>query len=407
MAKITLKVKSQMNLDNIESLYTLFRRYKGEIDLQLPNKMKETGAFGVIPALIQLIGTWIRFNSNSRILSSIDSKSINFKDQLEEFINSEIGFCCAALIDSIEKEISFVDVNSEKINEFLHYQERFDAMKHHHRMKGDKIFLTCFDHLGQYGLIPQFYLDYDKLNSEQDIKELLISKILGDVLKNVSKSQRPTSDLVEDLTRIIYELMENTHSWGRNNYNGQKNVRPNVRGTFVKFHQIGSGNVTKYVNSHDGLTRYFTSYMEKSAQKKLLSFLEISIFDLGSGFASVFSQLPISAILNKTIKDEVNIVKSCLTKNNTTASNSPYRRGLGLNNVLKTLNHKGFIRIRSGRTALFRDLISTPYEEDHENGNNVILFDWQNETKDYFNQMDWSAGSLLTFLLPLDYNASL
>jgi hypothetical protein len=147
--------------------------------------------------------------------------------------------------------------------------------------------------------------------------------------------------------------------------------------------------------------------MGKSIQRNLLSFLEISVFDLGSGFASVLSQSPIGAILNMTIKEEVNIVKSCLTKNNTTASNSPYQRGLGLNNVLKTLNNNGFIRIRSGRTALYRDLISAPYQEAQENGNDVLLFDWQNETTGYFDKMDWSAGSLLTFLLPLDFNSSI
>jgi hypothetical protein len=208
MAKIQLEVKSQMTLNDIESLYTLFRRYKGEIDLQLPERIRETGAFGVIPALIQLVGTWIRFNSNGQVLSSIDIKSVNFKEQLDDFLSSEVGFCSAALLDCIEKEIDFLDANNIKINEYLEYQERFETMKLHHRMKGDKIFLTCFDHLGQHGLIPQFYLDYDKLNSEQDVKELLVSKILSDVLKNVSKSQRPASELVEDLTRIIYELME-------------------------------------------------------------------------------------------------------------------------------------------------------------------------------------------------------
>lgn len=407
MANTILEIKSQVKLRDIESKFTTFRLYKGKTDLKVPDKINETGAFGIIPALIQLIGTWVRFNSNGKILSSFDANSLHFKEQIEQFLTSELGITCAALLDNLQHDIPFYDKNETVINDYLAYQKTFEGMKLQHRMKGDKVFLACFDHLGQNGLIPQFYLDSDKINSEQDVKDLLISKISTDVLKNVSKSQLPAPKLVESLTRIIYELFENTHSWGRHNYNGIRSVRPNARGVYIKNYQIGTANIKKYTNRHDGLSRYFKGYLERSPKKDLVNFLEISVFDLGSGFASIYSQAPITSIINMHIQDEVNVVKSCLTKNNTSANNSNYRRGLGLNNVLNTLNHRGFIRIRSGGVALYRDLISVPYQEEKEVASDVILFDWENESKELFKKMAWSAGSLLTFLLPVDYNPSI
>jgi hypothetical protein len=69
---------------------------------------------------------------------------------------------------------------------------------------------------------------------------------------------------------------------------------------------------------------------------------------------------------------------------------------------LKTLNKKGFLRIKTGTVCLYRDLIANNYLElEKGDVSKMELFDWRKESNLKYTTF-WSAtGSVITILYPL------
>ncbi len=408
-----LSIKRTIRLSGIEELYSIFSKYKGANELSLPLSIEDSGKFGVVPALIQFLSTWIRFNKSNVLNTEFDEEA-EMKAPLKEFLEDELGFICAALIAK-NKTITVNSNNKKNIYGYLkdNYEEYLNKMRDTSiNLKGERLFLTCFDHLGDKGKLPQFYSNPNEFNKQKDIENFLHSKLENEVLMNVPKStKKPIDETIENIASIVFELMENTHNWGRNDFTLKNWIEPNVRGLYIRFHKLGDGdaNISYYTDNHPGLERYFKKYDFKKVNK-IIYFLEISVFDSGSGYASIFGKEPIGKVIQKSIKEEVELIKKCLTKRNTSIQSSLGIRGLGLYKLLKAVNNKGFLRIRSGRAALYRDLANTPYNEDEEVNEKIVLYDWKGNTPSSYNKMSWAAGSLITVLYPIDnvqYNQSI
>src|SRR5690606_4314094 len=140
----------------------------------------------------------------------------------------------------------------------------------------------------------------------------------------------------DDITKIIYELMLNTHEWARSDENF-KELSPNIRGVYVKLHKGKINNLRKKYSNAKALESYLNHNFSEDGQG-LTTFFEISVFDSGPGFVKRNNQ----ETKKITIKDEVNIIKKCLTLHQTSASGyQSMVKGAGLDRISRILSSKG------------------------------------------------------------------
>jgi hypothetical protein len=163
---------------------------------------------------------------------------------------------------------------------------------------------------------------------------------------------------LNDLKKITFELMKNTFEWGRTNKDNVS-LDPNLRGVLFKFYKNRRKTLVDDFKDHPGVVNYLNSKTLKENTQGELYFLELSVFDSGAGFIEKYKSL------NKSTKlSDVDIVKTCMIKHNTSAQGlEKDDKGIGLDRVLKTLNKKGFLRIKTGTVCLYRDLIANNYLE--------------------------------------------
>src|SRR5690606_4573893 len=133
--------------------------------------------------------------------------------------------------------------------------------------------------------------------------------------------------------------------------------------------------------SHKGLTTYFKNSVLKENVKSEIYFLEIDVFDSGVGFVEKYKSL------NKTESlSDIEIIKKCLIKHSTSAKGlEKGNKGLGLDRILTILDGRGFLRIKTGKSCVYRDLINRPYKKLNTNDIDTMeLFDWKsNNNSDY------------------------
>jgi hypothetical protein len=126
--------------------------------------------------------------------------------------------------------------------------------------------------------------------------------------------------------------------------------------------------------------------------------LETSILDSGPGLARKISGK--NNLSEISIEREVELVKECLIKHRTTSKSfSSTIKGQGLDKVLKLLDKKGFLRIRTGRLELFRNFISDPYTESYT-VDKVVLKDFISNSLNY-TALPEASGTLYTFYYPI------
>jgi hypothetical protein len=77
-------------------------------------------------------------------------------------------------------------------------------------------------------------------------------------------------------------------------------------------------------------------------------------------------------------------------------------KGLGLDRVLKTIDRKGFVRIKSGRADVFRDMKNFNYVE-HSSPSEIDLYDWKSNEKNSFTENVEAIGTLISIIYPLEF----
>ncbi|MEZ6039633.1 MAG: hypothetical protein R3C20_03955 [Planctomycetaceae bacterium] len=193
---------------------------------------------------------------------------------------------------------------------------------------------------------------------------------------------------------ILYELIKNTHDWGRT---GVDNVplRPSVRGILFTRLNVNLEGAIASAGGNPALESYVTSLGQRS-RDNYVRFLELSVFDSGPGLASRWLSKPLTD--DVTAEEELAACFSCLSKHKTSSRAS--NRGLGLYDVMHTLDElHGFMRLRTGRLALFRDFVSSPLQAD-EQMNGPTLFDWHSAST-VPTRIPQTTGTLFTMVIPL------
>lgn len=394
MMQNVISIKPTSTLEDVDSYYTELYRYikqDATVHVSLPKELKKH-YLGLVPALIQLVCTWVRYEKSGKLLLSISANAN--AEEIDELYENEIIYPLAALVWN--KNEVFDKSGSVNLRSLLRDKNRevTSKMKSVKAFKGYKLPLIVSDHIAGANL-PIFETSNDFKN-EEEIKESLRPAV-NEMLNYILSLKKEYDLVLNDLKKITFELMKNTFEWGRTD-GDNVSLDPNLRGVLFKFYKNRRKTLVDDFQDHPGIVNYLNNKALKENTQGELLFLELSVFDSGAGFIEKYKSL------NKFTKlNDVDVVKTCMIKHNTSAQGlEKDDKGVGLDRVLKTLNKKGFLRIKTGSVCLYRDLIANNYLElEKGDVSKMELFDWKNESNSKYTSFPSAAGSVITILYPL------
>lgn len=387
-----LKIKQNVTLEYIESLYDKLYNSEKEntIDIKLPTKILQSD-FSVLTSFLQFISTWLRKDNSGDL-----RLPINEIEQFDEYLNQE--FVYPIIVLCWEKQI--INENEINIRNKLKKpsQDYFNKMEYLELKSNESIPIYCFDHdLSKRGY-SRFLYELDKTVVSEEALDFNLYSVfekIGNFFNRevFKKSIRP---VMEDFAKITHELFLNTDEHAKTDIKGN-NLYPNIRSVYFKFHKRTLKNYKRDYSKNIGLINYFDSGLALNDISELYLF-EISVIDSGPGLIKRFEN--IADLDSITLEEEVEIIKKCLFKHNTSSIGiNKKNKGLGLNRVLETINEKGFLRIKTGRADVFRDMRNSKYIN-AKSPSEIILNDWNTNSID-FTEHKKAEGTLISIIYPL------
>ena len=390
-----IKIEKRINTGDIERLYSELEGQDGLINILLPAYI-ESNDIGITSHIIQFVSTWVRKANAGFLLLNIPNQS---DECYNDFLRESYAFPC--IIMCWDKGIFDFKTNENLKPKLRDYnKEIHKKMLTLDVLKGQRLLLTCFDHLWRdVGLLNAFYNDNEFITSDTLLSFILypsIEKVLAASIEVKKKNVKP--GIIDDLILIIYELMKNTDDWARTDEYNQT-LNPNVRGLFANFlRRKKEAFVERYIN-HEGLKDYFDTIAPNDQDEIYL--LELSVFDSGIGFIDKKVGSKIGEAMSPL--EQANLIKECLIKNVTNEQGIyKHSKGLGLDRILRTLDDTGFFWIRTGNVSLYRNLKKDRYTE-IKAIEEIQLYDWSSHTTNQITSFDRCAGSVINIIYPINY----
>lgn len=372
---------------------------EGEEDALLLPVNTAKYAFGGLASAIQAAITWGR-NSNSRKL--ILRKSLKpDEDPIEEVIKRPHKFTAAMFAKSILTDDVMVSDLRTQVNLAAKSAIEHQAINIYGQHHGRLCWFAFVDHSSK-GFDRNFYIvgpeSKPELRQPAQIQAIICTMVDKSWLvagggKHIDKEDQ------DHLGRIFYELFLNTHEHGSRGNSRSEWIKPGIRVIYTYGINLKDEGVEGMLRSEPALTNYLGA--QDPNIEKINRFIEISIVDSGLGYCGrwLADYGGINKTADITINEEYEIFKKCFTFRQT-SSLKDYK-GHGLPVVMERLTRlKGFIRIRSGRLALFRDFISIPYKSQDE----CEFSDWttMNAANQSLTEMPKTDGVAITLLIPLE-----
>ncbi|WP_316826826.1 hypothetical protein [Pedobacter miscanthi] len=392
---ITINIEKNSRLEDVETYLTQLERaieFDVDVNLMLPRALNYS-YFGIAPAIMLFVVTWLRYKNAAKLFIDIEDVS---SEALIELYKNELIFPMVVLAWNrtgiYTKDGRNLRHPLQPFNKL--YAER---MLNGRTIPGNKLLLADFDHLPDDRLLPCFGGKYQFIQTKIQLKNS-IEKGIKEVFYMYSELPRAFDHAKDPFVSIIYELMKNTFEWARHD-GSQVPLDPNIRGTLVKFIKRKRSNLLEEYKWHKGLKHFFASTRLKENVNKELYFMEISVFDGGIGFADKFRSVNLEA----QSWDEIDIIRKCLTKHSTSAQGIyKEEKGLGLDEILKILDGRGLIRIKTGHSCIYRNMITHGYDELREN-QQITLYDWKNDSNEKFTSYKKIEGSVITIVYPIEF----
>ncbi|MGE9310423.1 hypothetical protein ACLOAU_02195 [Niabella sp. CJ426] len=389
----SIPIPSKLNFNAVEVLLNAVNSIDVGVakDIELPPKLTFEG-FGIEVSVLQVFFKWMRGNPGKLILKTTKNNS----KAIDTFAES---FFAYVLLSTIWKKVEIVDLDGVNLKAVLkpHTERMNKKIEFLQGLPNDQVYLTCFDHYSkQKGLIHWFYPTHEHFVQTPSALENTIYRALLSVGK-IYKTRFNTvvSSIGDEIDQIIWELFKNTDEHATSDAINSTILSPNTRGVCIKLLRDTKESLEKKADGHLGLSKYYGSVAEQQA-----FFLEISVFDSGPGLVKRF----MGSNWNSDVKiqDEVLTVKECLRKGSTSVDDwKGEQKGFGLNEVLVVLSKlRGFIKIRTNRCSLYRDLAKHPVSP--TNGDpDIELLDWISHSNHAFTTANESEGALITLAFPL------
>ena len=354
--KTVIKVPKKLTIEKLEDLHMNLSRSGINVDLEIPVSIDYRG-FGVLPGLYLLLFTWMRTKKGNVILH-IDQQNL---DVFKLFALDYYGYL---ILSTLWKEFDFV--NREGVSIKKYFKEHTPNMHNYidslsKELPKESVMIPCFDHYSfEKGLSHWFYAnDYSFTDAPSGLDNSLYH-ILTKLSMNYKERmvRNFSNEAFDSISKIVWELLKNTDEHAKKDYLGEVKLQPSTRGLYMRIHKSSKNGFLEGTN-HEGLKKYYRSSFYSEDTDCFL--LEISVFDSGPGMVKRFLSSTYSRDI--TINEEINIIKKCLIKGQTSVIGTEGKsKGYGLDEVLNLLNERrGFLKIRTGRCSIYRDLINFPY----------------------------------------------
>lgn len=383
-------LKSETTVPVVESYLELLAASQYD-QIQLPAKHIKAAGLGGESALMQFLITWARRNPGGEVVAPVELGDPETEEHTLKHLASR-AYSFTALLAASDV-VAADQSTSIRARTNRACSMRVDAMAESLQKAafGHRTFLACVDHSTK-GNIPAFYFSDGTLRTRTEFadlaEELLLSRAASYTKRQISSSTR------NGLGLILYELLKNTHDWGRTDLDNVP-LRPSLRGLlFTRFNVLLAGAITSA--GGNPLLESYVQHLGEHSRDDYVRFLELSIFDGGPGLAARWLNRPQTDDL--ALAKELEACLACLAKHKTTSGAST--RGLGLYDVMNTLNElQAYIRVRTGRLALCRNFVASPLQS-KEQLSGPELFDWTTESTTP-TPMARTEGTLITIVIPL------
>ncbi|MCK7556557.1 hypothetical protein MKQ70_16645 [Chitinophaga sedimenti] len=338
---------------------------------------------------------WLRNNKGAVVLIG---ETLNEKN-LEEFVKSYWGY---VVIITVWKTHEIINSEGESMKKRLrkytpNMRDRIDLLQ---GLPNSEVVIPNFDHYSkELGLSHWFYFrdfEFALSPSELDQTTYRIMTELGRIY--TSSLKLSVKEDFETITRIIWELMANTNEHATKDHLNEATLAPNTRGLYFKIHESNKINLVTNASDEPGLQHYYESALQEGENK--IRILEISVFDSGPGLVKRF--LGRAWKEHADLTEDVTTVKQCLIRGQSSVKGpDSMKKGYGLDDVLQLLDKKqGFLKIRTGRISLYRNLIAAPYVAT-KFPQEVELCDTQTQSANNFTEYPWMEGTQITMAYPL------
>ncbi|MEO8528239.1 MAG: hypothetical protein ABI435_04110 [Pseudolysinimonas sp.] len=215
--------------------------------------------------------------------------------------------------------------------------------------------------------------------------------------------------LLDGLKDILFELFENAFIHGSQTIIDGQPVLVERSLRFLRALCYSSNSELFDLELESPLRTYVQHSLRADQPRSTqLRLLEITIFDSGPGVA--FKHLDeIEKGSTATFAEEVEAVAHALIKYNGTRSTLYFRSGQGLPRALAAISAlRGFVRLRTGRVALYRDFAAKPLETGELGSDALfelkpelhVLEDWRGDgaPREYTR----AAGTAYTIVVPIE-----
>lgn len=390
---VIIKIPKKISAEILEEIFEEIKKSPTNVDLSIPTSIDYRG-FGLLPNLYLILFTWMR-NKKGNVILSIKKNDFN---SIKNFGSDFYGYI---VLSTLWRHCDIINDEKESIKlEFKEYTSlmHFNIESLSNDLPKESIMIPCFDHYSNEKGLPHWFYPYDFLFCETPSS---LENSIYHIFKSLSvnyqgRVNRNVADSFDDIVKIIWELLKNTDDHAKKDYLDKAKLLPNCRGLFMRI-QRSSKTVFIDNTKHLGLKKYYESALNNEDHNFIL---EISVFDSGPGLVKRF--LGKNWSNNEDINNDIDIIRKCLIKGQTSVTTSQGKnKGYGLDEVLRLLDiKKGFLKIRTGRVSIYRDLIETPYKTTQE-PNEIDLLDWKNNSDSEYSEMYNTEGTLITLACPL------
>jgi len=351
-----------------ESLNSLEEKYKGllsgqQYKLRLPSSLHSAGGLGVEVALIQLIGTWLRVGEYTKIFHSHQDPTA---DAFEEICLSMYGLTTLTLVDEI------TSASGDKVPKGMALQGAINTME---SLKiGD--YEKCFR--SRYFGVPciktptydnefhaPFYNGENIIDSDAFYKQIV--KILENKIGEKGRKSTLKSMIdFRDLSELLWELFKNTHDHGREDTLGDF-LPLNLRGFLIQQNDLTKDYLDIWCGETPSITQQNLRKNWKNNESKNFV-LDISIFDLGSGF---FDLVQTKTGVDANDKGRKAAILKCFEEGWSRLPKS--NRGSGLTKVLQCINkYHGWLKVRTDNIVIEKTFVEGDSPFITENDINIL-----------------------------------
>lgn len=356
----------------------------GELLIPTRGKHQVAGAEG---AFVQALATW----ANAGVSSTLQTYATAPDDvQIDRLVSRLYGISGCILADKI---LAFKgeDLTKTFRKAALSRLRNLSEEKPYDASRGQQIEILCADHWGMSHPASLYSSDFNGVASVKELpafRELVESVILRQIIGGGYRGAFP-KPFVHALAVALYELVRNTDEHGQADDRGDLR-RKSLRGFHARKHALTPDNLAAITADSPPLAEFCDALMPARALNKQVQLVEISVFDTGPGLAA---SLTGRALAELDFDEELEAVHRCFDKHVSRKHTSS--AGLGLPNLVDALSRQGgFLRLRTGRCALYANLAREP----------VRQFGQQPRLSHWFGGADPAApvaGTLFTLLFPL------